>query len=674
MPDAKVNVLLVLKDQLTASLNGVGNGMKKFGDSFRRNWLAIGASIFIVKRAIESLIVPSIEFETAFAGVKKTVDATNAEFKELEENLLEMSRRIPVAAKELAGIQEIAGQLGIKGVKSLTKFTEAIAKISVSTNLSQQSAAINFSRIASVINEPILNIEKMASAVVGLGNNFEVQEDEILNFAQRISAMGKLAKLTAADIFGVSAAFASVGVRAEAGGTAVNKVLLELTKQGKTGSEALVNFVKELQGVGDKAAQKLEELGFAEARTQRAFLSLAGAGDKLEVALTLANDEFERGNALNIEAAKRFETTASKITLIKNNIVILQKEIGDKLIPAFEKLLKVTKEYVDFATGADLEVTKLQVLEEALKKIDVQLSGRGGGTEGFFGAMGGFAEETMEIGRRRTVLVGLIVEEKTRLQVLEEQIRLEEELANLPIQGAKNKTKDVEEFNSQMNAMAKKALSLEKAMSAAFSRPLAGLISGAITAKEAFAQMGSALIGILAKFIAETIVSFTIGKTLQKLATIFSATQAAILAQAWAPAAIFASIATGGGAAIAGLAGVTGAMGTVAALTAAISATALGSSASFHKGGIIRAHNGLAVGEVPIIAQTGEGILSRRGMGALGGESQLNSLNQGRGGGSGGDVFVEINYPKMSTKEEVAELVRVLGFEMERQLRYARSS
>jgi len=50
-----------------------------------------------------------------------------------------------------------------------------------------------------------------------------------------------------------------------------------------------------------------------------------------------------------------------------------------------------------------------------------------------------------------------------------------------------------------------------------------------------------------------------------------------------------------------------------------------------HMGGLIKAHQGVALtaDEVPIIAQTGEGILSRLGMGALGGKSELDNLNRG---------------------------------------------
>ena len=61
-----------------------------------------------------------------------------------------------------------------------------------------------------------------------------------------------------------------------------------------------------------------------------------------------------------------------------------------------------------------------------------------------------------------------------------------------------------------------------------------------------------------------------------------------------------------------------------------------------HHGGFIRAHSGLAPDEVPIIAQTGEGILSRQGMRALGGPDNLKSLNRGEAAGTGG-VTININ-------------------------------
>jgi hypothetical protein len=88
-----------------------------------------------------------------------------------------------------------------------------------------------------------------------------------------------------------------------------------------------------------------------------------------------------------------------------------------------------------------------------------------------------------------------------------------------------------------------------------------------------------------------------------------------------------------------------------------------------HSGGPIRAHSGLAVDEVPIIAQTGEGILSRRGMATLGGVGNLNALNSGRGGVG---TIINIDFNNAVVREEtdfakIAEAVsQILNAEIER--------
>lgn len=80
-----------------------------------------------------------------------------------------------------------------------------------------------------------------------------------------------------------------------------------------------------------------------------------------------------------------------------------------------------------------------------------------------------------------------------------------------------------------------------------------------------------------------------------------------------------------------------------------------------HKGGLVRAHNGLAVDEVPIIAQRGEGILSRRGMGALGGAGELQRLNAGQGRGNNVTVYIQnANFRDESGIQDVFERLSFL--------------
>ncbi|MEQ9716275.1 MAG: hypothetical protein ACTSSP_06640 [Candidatus Asgardarchaeia archaeon] len=66
--------------------------------------------------------------------------------------------------------------------------------------------------------------------------------------------------------------------------------------------------------------------------------------------------------------------------------------------------------------------------------------------------------------------------------------------------------------------------------------------------------------------------------------------------------------------------------------------------AVMHRGEVVYAHQGLAVDEIPIIAQRGEGFLSRRGMANIGGPAELNRINRGEVPGPGGGPTIHNHY------------------------------
>jgi len=363
---ASINIVIRGVDKFSAAFSKAGTGMQ------RLSRLAIGLGITLAATLAYST-KKAIDFEDAFAGVRKTVDLTEEEFAQLNQTFRDLSVEIPVTFEELSKIGEIAGQLGVTGVANLSKFTKVIADISATTNLSAEDAATNFARIANVMQEPLQNIDRMGSAVVDLGNNFATTESEILVFAQRISGSAKLAKLSTADIFGIATAFTSVGVQAESGGTAVQIVLQAMIKSiaqggkkleefgkltGQTGeefarmfkgdaSEAFEEFVKGLGREGDNAFQILANLGIENKRLTRGFLSLASAGDLITDSIATSNDAFKENNALTIEAEKRYETAASKVKELKNLLALTGAEIGDELLPAFKDMIESIKNNKD---------------------------------------------------------------------------------------------------------------------------------------------------------------------------------------------------------------------------------------------------------------------------------------------------------------------------------------
>lgn len=322
-----------------------------------------------VKNLFTDVIGSAISFESAFAGVRKTVDATEEEFAFLAQEFRGLSKEIPISVEELLRIGELGGQLGV-AKENLVEFTDVVAKLGVTTNLTTEAAATSFARISNILAAPIGDIERMGSSVVALGNNFAATESEIVNFGERISGVGNVVNLTAADIFGISTAFVSVGAEAESGGTAVQKALLainsavnsggeELDKfarvSGRTSSQfkddfqktpAIVfrDFIKGLSQAGGQADVILSDLIGNNDRVKKSFLSLAGNADILTEALDISNTEFARNLALNEEAQKRFSTTESKIQLLKNTFNDLSVAIGslitDFLSPGIDTLNK----------------------------------------------------------------------------------------------------------------------------------------------------------------------------------------------------------------------------------------------------------------------------------------------------------------------------------------------
>jgi len=369
--------------KIETDLTGLNTGLKTANQKIQQSsgeilkmTSQVGRQMTIAGAAITAamggMVKASIDFESAFAGVRKTVDATEAEFQRLEGNFRGLSTEIPITATELARIGEKAGQLGIRGVEDLTKFTETIALIGVTTDLTTEDAAIAFARIANIMKEPIKNIDRMGAAVVDLGNNFAANEVEITRFATRVAGAGQLMKMSTADIFGIGTAFTAVGVEAEMGGTAVQKVILKIVAAVSEGnsdlqvfakvsgmtveefkkmkeedpSEVFVRFVEGLGKLGDDAIPILEKLGLSNERVRSAFLRMGSASDVLRNAVERSGVAWDENTALLVEAEKRFKTTASQLKLLLNNIVEVGIKIGDTLLPVLKPMIEDFKKWL----------------------------------------------------------------------------------------------------------------------------------------------------------------------------------------------------------------------------------------------------------------------------------------------------------------------------------------
>lgn len=206
----------------------VGSGMQSVGKSY-----SMGVTAPIVAGAALSVKAAS-DFESAFAGVKKTVDEAvdsngkvTVSYGDLEKGIRDMAKELPASAAEISAVAESAGQLGIK-TENVLSFTKTMIDLGESTNMSADEAATALARLANITGMPQSEFDKLGATIVDLGNNFATTESEITAMGLRLAGAGNQVGMSEAEIMSFAAALSSVGVEAEAGGSAFSKVMIEM--------------------------------------------------------------------------------------------------------------------------------------------------------------------------------------------------------------------------------------------------------------------------------------------------------------------------------------------------------------------------------------------------------------------------------------------------------------
>lgn len=402
----KLNKAQKAMKELDKSLKGVKDDSDKaednldgMGDSANRNSKAIGgmgnalkglAGIIAGLKLAQTAFDAGKSFESAFAGVKKTVNATEQEFNSMREQILALSTEIPVTADELASIGETAGQLGIRN-KDIVSFSKTMAELGVATNLTSEEAATMLARFANITKMPQKDFDRLGSTIVALGNNFATTEAEITEMSLRIAGAGNQVGLTEAQIAGVAAALSSVGIEADAGGTAISKLMINIASSVSKGGDKLNKFAKAanmsvkefkkswnkdagatitkfFEGLGKSGEQGkdvlkiIDQLGIKEVRLRDAVLRASGSYELFGDAQRQATEAWRDNIALENEANQRFATTDSMMQKISNTINVLFIRSFDALKPTIDETLKtifnLTSGLKDFVTGLDPKQVK----------------------------------------------------------------------------------------------------------------------------------------------------------------------------------------------------------------------------------------------------------------------------------------------------------------------------
>lgn len=354
----------------------------------------------IAKKACKALvdftketINTGMQFESAFAGVKKVTSGTEEDFKKLETEIRKTALEKPISADQLASIYQMGSQLGI-AKDSLKDFSNSIIDLAKTSDLTEEAGATMIAQYANVTGLKPEEYRKFASTLSYLGSTTATTESTIMDFASRISGSAKLIGMSHQEILALSTALGSVGINAEMGGSAISKIMnsidVAVDKNNDTlrvwadtagmsatqfaslwkndvasAFQVVISGMTKFKDEGGSLNLLLEELDIKNIRQTETLKKLANASELLAEDMSKANDEWEKAAFLGDSAGQVYNTVESQMQLLRNSFAEMQISIYEGLK---EPLAEAMKELSNLLKSNEIKAFG-QVISTVMKTV-----------------------------------------------------------------------------------------------------------------------------------------------------------------------------------------------------------------------------------------------------------------------------------------------------------------
>ncbi len=342
-------------------------------ESTGKKLLPVSAAILGVGIATGSA---AVTIDTALTGVRKTVDGTEEQYQQLKEAAIEFSKTNAVSADQILDIQALGAQLGF-AIDELDEFSQVVSGLDIATDMNAETAATEMAQFANITKMAHSDVSNYGSAIVNLGNHMATTESQISSMAQRVAAASTQVGMHQADILGWSAAMTSLGIEAEAGGTAFSQTVATIDSAVATGSDSIQAFatiagmsadefssswkasatdtmVALLQGTNsaENMTVALESMGVTGIRQTDVLKRLAGNTELVTQALQYSNDGWRENTALTAEVENRNASMAAQLEIAKNKVVAIAEDVGGPLVGALNSAIDAGEPMLDMVEGA----------------------------------------------------------------------------------------------------------------------------------------------------------------------------------------------------------------------------------------------------------------------------------------------------------------------------------
>ena len=373
----QLKALITGVDKLSPTLAGIRKNVASFRKQLTSSSLGEKISLgeLVQGGAFAATMIAAtksaIDFESAMADVKKVVNFdTPAQFKQMNQEVLQMSRRLPMAAKDIAAIVAAGGQAGFDR-SELPRFAEDAVKMGVAFDQTATEAGEMMAKWRTSFRMTQDEVVALSDKINYLGNTGPAKAKQISAIVTRIGPLAEVAGLASGQIAAMGATLAGVGIQEDVAATGMKNFFLTLTagasatKQQQQTFKALrldakklaVDMQKDAQGTmlrvltavskvdKPKQASVLQQLFGRE--SIEAIAPMLTNLDKLKENLDKVTDATKFANSMNQEYAARAATTANNIQLFTNRVIALGINVGNVMLPPLNSLLAVAGPITD---------------------------------------------------------------------------------------------------------------------------------------------------------------------------------------------------------------------------------------------------------------------------------------------------------------------------------------
>ncbi len=365
----ELKAVITAVDKLSGPLRGMQKQLKGFQKEFSALAMGAGGLGAGILAPLAAAAKQAIDFESGMANVRKVVDGLESPeaFRQMQDDILDLTTKIPMAAGDMADLIAQAGQSGIPR-EELKQFGEDAAKIGVAWDLSGRDAGKTLAVWRTAFGLTQKEVVDLADKVNFLGNTGPANAAEISKVVTELGGVAKSANVASGDVAALASTIIGVGINGDVAQTGIKNFIMGLTSATSARQKAIARaigwspkklargMIKDARGTMIGVLDGISKLS-AENRTTAmtllfgkessvATIPLLTNLDKLKENFQKVSDAQLYGGAAANEYATAADTAANDLALMKNELTKLSIEVGREFIPIVRDAVKTVMPFI----------------------------------------------------------------------------------------------------------------------------------------------------------------------------------------------------------------------------------------------------------------------------------------------------------------------------------------